>query len=166
MNLQSPSRRNAPVLAAATAGLVASIPMLVVMDLLNRMLPGESEESRLPPMKVTTRLAEEVDVVDRMPPVAENVLGFIAHLGFGGGMGTLYGGVSPHVSLPPAMKGMGFGLLVWICSYAGWLPALGILPSPHHRTVRRNVVIILSHLVWGMLLGLLTDRLTKENRRP
>ena len=72
-------------------------------------------------------------------------------------MGLLYGLVSPNVSAPPAAKGVAWGLAVWAGSYAGWLPAAGILPPPHRRPMRRNVNIILAHVAWGALLGLLTS---------
>lgn len=162
----------APV-AGAVAGALAAVPMLVAMDVLDRTLPGSGYEKRLPPLKVTTRLVELSGMAHHVSPKAEDVGGFFAHLGFGGSMGMVYGVFSGlwnrggGSALPPVATGMAFGLLVWLVSYAGWIPAAGILPPPQRRPPRRNALIILSHLVWGALLGPLTHRLELRGKaRP
>lgn len=148
--------------AGAVAGALAAVPMLGVMALLNRTLPGYSKEHRLPPMKITRRVAEESGIVDDLPPPGQQAAGFAAHLGFGGATGSIFGQLAarfPRLARRPVASGIGFGLLVWAVSYAGWLPGLGLFPPAHRRTPRRNATIILAHVAWGALLGPLTLRL-------
>lgn len=142
--------------SAAIGGLVAAVPMLVVMDLLNHLLPGHSKEHRLPPMKITTRVAKMAGGTRHVSNPSENVGGFFAHLGFGAIMGAIYGALV-RKGVPASMvTGAGFGLFVWVASYAGWLPLNGILPPPQRRPLRPNTTIVLAHLAWGTLLGLAT----------
>ena len=47
------------------------------------------------------------------------------------------------------VSGPASGVAVWLASYMGWIPAVGILePAPRHP-VRRNGLMIGAHLVWG-----------------
>jgi uncharacterized membrane protein YagU involved in acid resistance len=42
-----------------------------------------------------------------------------------------------------------YGLAVWAAGYAGWLPAMHILPPTAQRPLGRNLLLITAHLVWG-----------------
>lgn len=42
---------------------------------------------------------------------------------------------------------------VYTPSYMGWLPAFNILPPATEMPTRRSLVMIVSHLVWGGLIG-------------
>jgi putative membrane protein len=64
------------------------------------------------------------------------------------------------------VKGIGFGLLVWAGSYLGLLPALGLLSPATQHAPQRNLLMIAAHLVWGAVLGAVTDRLQQEQPPP
>ena len=75
-----------------------------------------------------------------------------AHLGFGAGAGVLFGamwGTRAHL-IPAAVT---FSLGVWASSYAGWLPALGLMPTPAEDDRGRPPVMIAAHAVYGLSLA-------------
>ena len=139
--------------------------MLLAMDRLNRQLPGRDREQRLPPFRITDRIVEWIGLKDDLSEPALDAAGFASHLAYGAAMGSVYGLAAPAVRGPEVLKGIGFGLAVWAMSYAGWLPAAGILPPPQERTARRNSTIILSHVAWGALLGMLMPRVRTALRQ-
>jgi uncharacterized membrane protein YagU involved in acid resistance len=52
-----------------------------------------------------------------------------------------------------AWTGATFGLGVWVASYLGLMPMLGILRPATRHPARRNALMIAAHLVWGGVLG-------------
>jgi len=79
-----------------------------------------------------------------------------AHVAFGMSMGALYG-LLPRAgrgrSRAPFATGPLFGLGVWAASYAGWIPALGLMPPPSRDRPGRPTTMILAHLVYGATLA-------------
>ncbi|MCA1665862.1 MAG: DUF1440 domain-containing protein, partial [Thermomicrobia bacterium] len=60
--------------------------------------------------------------------------------------------------VPAALHGMVFGSLVWVTSYQGWIPALGIMPPASDDRPDRPRVMFLAHLLYGALLGTVVAR--------
>jgi hypothetical protein len=90
----------------------------------------------------------------------------IAHLGFGVSCGALYGATAPRSTVT---RGIAYALGVWAASYAGWIPALGILPPPHRDRPARQVTVLSAHIVYGAVLGGIIaayDRASRTTRRP
>jgi uncharacterized membrane protein YagU involved in acid resistance len=44
--------------------------------------------------------------------------------------------------------GAAAGVAVWLVSYMGWIPAWALKPATGHP-MRRNLLMIRAHLVWG-----------------
>jgi uncharacterized membrane protein YagU involved in acid resistance len=63
-----------------------------------------------------------------------------------------------HASLRGALA----GLALWVGSYLGWLPAVGILRPATRHPWRRNLLMIVAHIVWGVTLGEMTRKLTER----
>jgi putative membrane protein len=78
---------------------------------------------------------------------------WVAHVAYGTGLGAAYGTVSRAIPLPPVVKGVIFGLLVWAGSYLGWLPAFDVSGSAPDQPMRRNLLMIGAHAVWGAVAG-------------
>jgi putative membrane protein len=76
--------------------------------------------------------------------------------------GALYGPLAEKIPLPAALKGALWGMVVWSVSYLGWIPAAHILPLATHAPARRNFLMIVAHLVWGISTALLTEKLTSK----
>jgi hypothetical protein len=60
---------------------------------------------------------------------------------------------------------------VWASSYLGWLPAAGLHPPAQREAAGRTAMTVGAHVVWGAVLGLLTDQLagrpdSRDGRRP
>lgn len=155
---QSVAREQGPLpltAKAALAGLLAVIPMTVVMLLGQKQASGKSRP--LPPEKVTANAVEKLDLDQEFPPYSSSFqrLFLIGHFGYGSITGALYPFFSnrfPRVR--PMVKGMGFGLLIWALSYPGWIPAVGLWRRSKATSKENSFSLILSHLVWGASLSL------------
>jgi uncharacterized membrane protein YagU involved in acid resistance len=152
----------AKMLRGATAGLVATAPMTIVMEVLFRRLPRR-ERYPLPPSEITAVVEHEAGVSHEVDRDDHLALTLINHFGYGAASGAGYGLIANALPLPPALRGISYGLAMWVISYLGWLPALGILHPATEHPGRRNALMIASHIVYGATLGLLFERL--ERRR-
>lgn len=106
----------------------------------------------LPPRKIARKALEQVTTPSK--PTIELATA-LTHLGFGVATGALFGALSHrlHPRVPGAAQGAAFGALVWAVSYAGWVPALDIMPNPARDRPDRPWVMFLGHLVFGGILG-------------
>jgi hypothetical protein len=135
----------------AGAGTLATIPMTAVMIGAERLgLLGTP-----PPAKITDAALDKAEVA--APPAERRLWTAVAHFGFGAATGALYAVLRPGRRSPAraALEGMAFGTAVWGASYAGWIPALGILPSPIRDRKDRQLSMIVAHWVFGAGVGLL-----------
>jgi uncharacterized membrane protein YagU involved in acid resistance len=87
------------------------------------------------------------------------VASLVSHLGFGGAMGAIYGPLTRIVPLPSALKGIVFGMVVWVAAYLGLLPVVGISEAATRQPIQRNVLMIVAHLVWGAVTGVVMNLL-------
>jgi hypothetical protein len=86
-----------------------------------------------------------------------DVLATANHFAFGAACGALFAAASsgPARRAPLVLAGIAFGTAVWIVSYAGWVPALRILPPPTRDRPDRPAVMLAAHWVFGATLGAL-----------
>ena len=167
-------------LRGALAGLVATAPMTGVMLGIKQLLPP-IQRFPLPPRRITLHLAAAGGLLGRLPRPLDMLATLLLHFGFGATAGAVYAWTAARVRLPwhgphvrlagrrvrllAVARGLAFGLLVWAVSYAGWLPALGILAPAQDVPRGRNLLMIAAHLVWGACAGLLVDALTPRRRQ-
>lgn len=148
--------------AGALAGLAATVPMTLAMLILRRVLPT-SEEAPLPPEEITARTTEKTDALPDRDEDELRPLSLAAHFGFGALAGALYAPLAAREGrLPPTVRGVGYGLGVWAVSYLGWLPGVGLLPPATEQPARLGVMMSLSHVVWGGVLGHLAEHWGRE----
>lgn len=158
------SLRRVAVAGAArgfAGGLVATVAMSAVMFGAQKVgLLG-----RMPPRKITDALLGAVGLRGKTPEPARRALAAVNHLAFGGACGALFGlahevwrvrapsssGVRGHRA--PLVAGLAFGTAIWAVSYAGWVPAFGIMPSPKHDRPGRPTAMVLAHWVFGSVLA-------------
>ncbi len=119
------SKLGVPFSAGAVAGAVATAPMTLLMLLLQRMLPHQRHRA-LPPEKIVNALTRRIGVRKRLDKEQRLGVALASHFGYGASMGTLYIPFRRRVPLPPILKGAAFGLVVWVESYLGLLPALRV----------------------------------------
>lgn len=139
---------------SAAAGFAATAPMTLAMEALRATFPHE-QHRRMPPREIVDRtvdksgLGAEVDRGDRQ------LLTTAAHFAFGTFAGALYGSLIDSPKSTP-LKGMAYGLAVWALAYGVGLPSLGLHRAAADDTEDRNAVLVLSHVVWGAILGKLS----------
>jgi putative membrane protein len=104
-------------------------------------------------------LTDEAGLSDQLKPEQHLALTLVNHFAYGGAAGSIYGVIADKLPLPPIIKGIGFGLGVWTISYLGLLPALGILKPATQHPARRNVLMIVAHVIWGSVTGLVVEQL-------
>jgi hypothetical protein len=116
--------------------------MTFVMQELFRRLSA-AERYPLPPREITERAATAVrhDNAASLPDASLN-----AHLAYGAAAGAL---LVLARRRPGILIGAVYGVLVWAGSYFGWAPALRILKPANEQPVRRSLLMIAAHLVWG-----------------
>ena len=153
----------ANVLTGAGAGLLATVPMTIVMEALHAGLPGETPRP-LPPREVAEAAAVKAGVSRQLSERDIQALTLAGHFGYGALCGAAFGLVAPERPGAAAGAGMLFGLGVWAGSYLGWLPATGLRQPPRYDPVARSGLMIAAHLVWGLSAGLLLG-LRRPRRR-
>jgi len=116
---------------------------------------------RQPPQVISERA---VRLVSGDPPSEpeSRALGALAHLGFGLAAGGAYAFLPDR--MPPALRGSAWGLTVYIASYQVWVPALGALPPASEDRRERVAVMVVSHLVYGAVLGAVEQALRPGGR--
>jgi uncharacterized membrane protein YagU involved in acid resistance len=146
----------------ATAGFVATAPMSISMLIGWTLLPRR-EKYPLPPRLITEEITERVGIEDQLSEDQMIGLTIFSHFGYGALFGALYALYEKQMRMHSSLKGALTGLALWIGSYLGWLPALGILRPATRHPWRRNLLMILAHLAWGVTLGELTRKLTERD---
>ncbi len=146
-------RRDSEALAdGSMGGGVGTVVMSLVMRGARRAgLVGE-----LPPGCMAAALCDAVGLRAR-PRWARNALAVVLHLGVGAAAGGLFAlpRGRPRMPVAPALQGIAYGVVVWLASYMGWVPAVGLLPVATRDEPRRPVVMVVAHGVYGAVLGAL-----------
>lgn len=144
-----------PMVIGGVAGTLATLPMSGLIWSARRL--GLYHRSPAPEA-VATRLAQRVTGKRAATAPQRRLLTSLTHVGFGSGAGALYG-TTARLRPPSVWTGMLFGLALWLISYKGWIPALGLLPAPEDDEQGHAVTMVAAHLVYGGTLGLVTRRL-------
>jgi hypothetical protein len=163
--LERPLPAGRRLLGGAAAGLLATVPMTLLMVRLHKELPP-AERGPLPPREITEKLTEEAGLEPELSEQDMRALTLVSHFAYGAAMGALYALVAPFVRGPSPASGLIFGFGVWVDSYMGWLPALRILPPPDRDSPRRNALMLAAHAVWGLAAGALSGVLASPARSP
>ncbi len=88
------------------------------------------------------------------------LVALLLHALFGMGCGVFFGLLRGRVRLPGSMalQGAAFGGAIWLVSYGGWAPTLGLMPPPDRDRPGRPIVMVLAHVVYGLTLGAVVGR--------
>jgi hypothetical protein len=147
------------LLLGGIAGFAATLPMTALMRIVHQRLP---ERDRYPPTprELTGSIADTVGLDLSEPGARDVTLG--AHYAYGAAAGALIAAIAPR---PGLLIGAGAGVAVWAGSYLGWIPALGLLKPATEHPASRNVMMIGTHLLWGVALSVALGELDKEHRK-
>src|SRR4051794_2125178 len=137
------------------SGVLATVPMTVLMVLWHRRLPVRQRDP-LPPAQITNSLLESVDLHDDLTPDQKLPLVLMNHFAYGAAMGSLYGLMAgARTKQWPIPAGVGYGLTVWATNYLGVVPSFDLYRSANDEPAERNLLMISAHIVWGASLGAL-----------
>jgi hypothetical protein len=129
----------ARIWTGALAGVLATAAMTAVMRRGRDRLPARERYS-LPP----TELMQAIPGQDA-PRLGDRAL--LAHFAYG----ALCGGALAFLGGSRTATGASLsGMAIWVGSYLGWAPALGLLKPATRHPWRRNLLMLLSHLAWGL----------------
>ncbi len=120
------------------AGFVATMAMTAAMRRLHAKLPAKERYPLTPREIVDTTLAP--------PPAIAPDLTLAAHFAYGAACGALIAAAAPRVG---RLGGAAAGGGIWLASYMGWVPAIGALTPATRHPLRRNLVMLGAHFVWG-----------------
>jgi uncharacterized membrane protein YagU involved in acid resistance len=132
------------VLIGAIAGFVGTMAMTAAMRRMHERLPPP-ERYPLTPREIVDSASEHAGVP--LTNEAARDVTTAAHFAYGAASGALLG--VANVMLGP-MSGGAAGVGVWLASYMGWIPGVGILKPAADHPPRRNLLMIVAHVVWGV----------------
>lgn len=162
MNTKQEPSIGQTMLADFVGGMLATLPMTLLMLAGNRLLPAKKPQP-LPPESITKTMTRKAGVEPLLPEPQKKTLSLVNHFLYGGviavPVGLLTGESKP---VQAVQRGIGYGLFVWFSNYLGLLPALKLYPPATREPARMNGLMILSHVVWGGTLGWLTNRWCKS----
>ncbi|MEC9482529.1 MAG: hypothetical protein UMU75_04275 [Halomonas sp.] len=149
-------------LAGAIGGLLATIPMTLVMESLHRRLP-RGERYPLPPREVTQNVARKTGHDRHLDEDRRIELSLLAHFAYGAATGALYPLVFRRPTRHPVVYGSGYGVAIWAASYLGWVPAFNVLEPATRQPANRRRLMLCAHAVWGGGTLLIGERLARSN---
>lgn len=129
-------------------GVVATIAMSVIMILATAT--GVSPMPRPVPAAIVSQV-----LGGGLPQPLMVLLAAVSHLAFGGVAGAVLAALTQPVTL---LKGLGWGLLLWVLMGVVFLPFVGWGLFGAAVTPQIAVATLVLHLVYGTTLGLLLDR--------
>lgn len=143
------------------SGLLATGPMTLAMFALHRQLPS-AQKSPLPPATLTSQITSLFGIDQRLKQNPRENMTMFSHFGYGATCGLLYAlGFKKWMARSPFINGSLFGLGVWAASYMGWIPAFGLRANAYKMPVKRNGLMILAHLIWGVSLGIAENEMRR-----
>jgi uncharacterized membrane protein YagU involved in acid resistance len=149
------------IIQGTVAGWIATLPMTIFMQMAWNVLPAR-EKYPLPPRLITRKLLKELGIHRQIRGKKQTALTLLLHFSYGAVAGSAYKVLEERIHLQNAIKGILAGLALWAGSYLVWLPAMGILSPATRHPWRRNLLMIVAHVIWGWALGLLTREMNRS----
>jgi hypothetical protein len=166
-------------LKGVAAGLVGTLVMTSVLQLVARLLPGPRSSPADPdeysdvadlrlldssqPVPPTEQMAERLATRlfrTELSPEARQRVGAGIHWAYG----AFWGALSAQIQLtlhPPAQPyGVALGLAVWIVGPGRIVPALGLYERPATSGLARRLVAIGLHVLYGVTTATTLERLS------
>lgn len=159
----SKSNAMADVWKGVLAGFAATAPMTVAMWALDRS--WRPNEQRLPPKQITRNLARRFRLHRFLNKSGKEAASWASHFGYGAATGAAYPLTAERLPVRAEVKGSLYGVLVWVLSYLGWLPALDIMPHAKRQSATRNVALVGSHVVWGLICAVVFGHIKRSAPR-
>ena len=116
------------------------------------------------PKQITERALDKAGLQRQTSEDEEILLTALNHWAYGTGSGILFGILRRRLdlTLPGSIQGIIFGLALWVISYMGWVPAVGLMPAVWNQRRDRAIELVLAHVVYGATLGFSFDAMERE----
>ena len=137
------------IIRGALAGLAATVPMTAVLAA--GRLTGWLHIP--PPAQITENLAGRAGKAPQPADPQFQTTWLASHFAYGATCGALYALARPALPRAEINAGSLFGSGVWAVSYLGLLPTLELFPSAEEDLPRRQTVMVVGHLVYGISLA-------------
>ncbi len=146
-------------LAAALDGVIGGMMGTAMMSLLMLAARRAGLVGELPPERITAAALDALDVKQR-PRLLQDAVAVLVHFSFGGVAGAIFAVTTRRLRLPVprGVLGVLYGAVIWAVSYAGWIPALGLLPPPSRDEPRRPPLMVAAHGLYGWTLAMYVKR--------
>jgi putative membrane protein len=120
--------------------------------------PRSHRHETTPSETLVDRVAAQVGA-SRPTPHQRRALGSLVHYAFGACAGAVYGAFADRVRLPGPLKGVLFGILVWLLADEIGIAAVGLAESPRRTPVRHHAYSLGAHIAYGLGLSATSDLL-------
>lgn len=118
---------------------------------------------RTPPKEITRNVLWRIGMPRAGSGATAGVIWVVAHEAYGMACGVGYALVRPRLPASRYAAGLMFGGAVWAVGYLGYLPALGLYPSPDEDRRSRTSVMVIAHAVFGVVLADMEHRLSRRD---
>ena len=152
------------LLTGAIGGAIATGAMTAVMATLYRTLP-RNERYPLQPSQMVMSLARMMGISEEKTSAPHVATTLALHFGYGAAAGVGYTFTTSASPIPGPVKGLSFGLGLWALGYFGWAPSLRVLRPMTEFPLRRALLLLTSHLVWGATMGVFDQQVARIIRR-
>lgn len=149
------------LLRGALAGFVGTLPMTAFMLLVKQFLPKWLQYA-LPPRELADDMEDSLGIGKHLNTTERIAIAAVLHFGYGMATGALYTLLMHRIRLFPPLKGILYGLAVWVGSYAGWMELLRLREAASHQPIRRNLLMLAAHIIWGAATGWLAHILNRH----
>jgi hypothetical protein len=151
-------RRRRSAAGGLVRGLAGGIVATAAMSAVMLAAQKSGLLGHMPPKKITDGFLGALGIRRETPEPARKALATLNHFAFGGVCGALFGLAREMTrgrrsGRAPVLAGVAYGTAIWAVSYAGWVPALGIMPRPKHDRPGRPTSMVLAHWVFGAVLA-------------
>ncbi len=133
-----------PILLGALAGVIATVPMTLVLFGMARVLPSVK---KFPSGWVVKQLTKKAGIWPTLSMRERSQLSWTGHVGYGMLMGSIYLPLAKERS--GIGRGMAFGVSVWAGSYLGMLPLVASRKPFKKSFLDDHLQLVIAHLVWG-----------------
>lgn len=140
----------------ALAGVAGGLAMtLMVQKVAPRVLPEEMRPDGFAPKKAVEWTEEETGRPEALSEGQEMKVAMVGHLGYSAAAGAVYGLAREEVrSVPTPLAGAALGLALWVLSFEGWMPAVGIMERTTEKPMKKWPAPIMGHVLFGVVTAL------------
>jgi uncharacterized membrane protein YagU involved in acid resistance len=139
---------------------------LAITQVAPRVAPQGMLPATAAPVKAVRRAERATGHGDALPGQAEQAAGLVVHGMFSAAGGAAYGvargRVAAAAALPALVAGVAFGLALWLATFQGALPALGVMRRTTDHQLERWPAPLVGHSLFGVVCAVVTDKVRRR----